>query len=549
MVLILHKYIFRELLKVFVPAVVALTLILSLGSILRPMQEFGVGPRQAVHLMGYFLPITLTFVLPIAALFAGALVYGRLAGDNELDACKASGVSFLRLILPGLALALIVASANLILSFHVTPIFVHLAEKSLKADAKQILFRNIQRRGYYELPDSRYRIYADYADPQTDTLIGVVVAKVQHGRIEDIFGGDAAKVYFNPRGQLNEVRVIVHKPYKLGLADEGTAEWLPFTWEFGSLLGDDIKFKRIDEMKAIQIDLMRFNPVRKLANVTYAQFVTELLAQDIAKKLSLGTSGRGTPATGVEANAGFYELRGEPNSVKFMAAQCTVRDERQVELSGGVVVSEYDTDKKQLLWTLRSAMASLYIEGWLPLGSGSDEPTPTLTMDISRAREESSGQLRMRHVIRGLILPAAVTDLLKAGNILDNIRPQVLESTLEKGPSPNLHQLHSALQRQIRKTLVEIKAEIHSRLAFGIGCVPMILIGIGLGVIKKGGHMLSAFAASCVPAAVLIVCIISGKHITENLSSQGISGMLLMWAGLVVLAILVTVMYRKLLKN
>ena len=34
-------------------AAVALTLILSLGSILQPVQEFGAGPRQVIHLMGY----------------------------------------------------------------------------------------------------------------------------------------------------------------------------------------------------------------------------------------------------------------------------------------------------------------------------------------------------------------------------------------------------------------------------------------------------------------------------------------------------------------
>jgi lipopolysaccharide export LptBFGC system permease protein LptF len=539
MVFILHKYIFRELLKVFAPAALALTLILSLGSVLRPMQEFGVGPRQAVHIMGYFLPVTLTFVLPIAALFAGALVYGRLAGDNELDACKASGIGFLRLVYPGLALALIVAIANLILSFHVTPIFVHLAEKSLKADAKQIVFRNIQRRGYYELPDSRYRIYADYADPQTDTLVGVLVAQVQSGRIEDVFGGDAAKVYFNPHGQMNEVRVVVHKPYKLGLADEGAAEWLPFTWEFGSLLGDDIKFKRIDQMRAIEADLMRFGPVNKLVRETYAQFVTELLAQDIARELGIVNreSQRDPRITNHEPR---YELRGEPNSVRFTATQCAVQA-RAVELSGDVAVSEYDANYTQLLYRLRSAKASLYIEG--------DGPALTLTMDIYRATEEGSGQLRMRHVIRGLTLPASVTDVFKTGNILEDIRPQVLESALEKGPSENLRQLHNELQRRIRITLIDIKAEIHSRLAFGMGCVPMILIGIGLGVIKKGGHMLSAFAASCVPAAVLIVCIISGKQVTENLGSQAISGTLLTWAGLVVLVVLAIVLYHRLLRN
>ena len=79
MVFTLHRYIFREVFKVFVLAVVALTLMMSLGLILQPVQEYGVGPRQVLHLMGYFLPITLTFVLPIAARFATALVYGRFA--------------------------------------------------------------------------------------------------------------------------------------------------------------------------------------------------------------------------------------------------------------------------------------------------------------------------------------------------------------------------------------------------------------------------------------------------------------------------------------
>ena len=60
MVFTLHRYIFRELLKVFLLAAVAMALILSLGIILRPIQDYGVGPRQVVHLIGYFLPITLS---------------------------------------------------------------------------------------------------------------------------------------------------------------------------------------------------------------------------------------------------------------------------------------------------------------------------------------------------------------------------------------------------------------------------------------------------------------------------------------------------------
>ena len=157
MVFTLQRYIFRELFRVFALATIGLTLILSLGGVLQPVQEYGVGPRQVVHLLLYLMPVTLTFVLPMAALFASALTYGRFASDNELDACRASGISMLTMVYPGLVLAILVATANLILSFHVMPYFVHLAERSIKADAKQIVFRNIERRGYYK--PSRCAVY------------------------------------------------------------------------------------------------------------------------------------------------------------------------------------------------------------------------------------------------------------------------------------------------------------------------------------------------------------------------------------------------------
>ncbi len=506
---------------------------LSLGSILRPVQEYGVGPRQVIHLMGYFLPITLTFVLPMAALFAGALVYGRLTSDNELDACRASGISLLTLVYPGFALAIIMAIVNLLLSFHVMPAFIHMAEKSLKANAKQILFRNIQRKRYYKLPpDGRYLIYADQTSPQNDALSGVVIVELKNMEIKKIITAESAKVSFEMHERLNEVKIIAYRANQMGAEDEGGAEWLSLTTEFGSLLGDDIKFKKIDEMKRIQADLNQFYPIAKLARDTYAQLMAELLAQDIKTKIADGTNSS-------------YNLLGEPNSVKFTAGQCIAREE-EVELLGDVVVEEYDTDSKRPLRTLRCARASLHIEG--------DKLTPTLTMDIYNARAEGSEELKMRHIVRGLIPPMAVETIAnefkteKNGSL--SLKVEKLASQLTGiQASPQLERLRYVLQRKIRKTLVQIKAEIHSRLVFGIGCISMIMIGIGLGIIKKGGHLLGAFGASCVPAAVLIVCIMSGKQLTENLGSQNVSGIALMWGGLAFLSLLAVVIYGWLLKN
>jgi len=536
MVFTLHRYIFRELFKVFLLATVALTLIVSLGSVLQPVQEYGVGPRQVVHLIGYFLPITLTFVLPMAALFAGALVYGRFAYDNELDACKASGISLLTLVYPGLILAIIVATANLILSFHIMPVFVHRAEKSLKADAKQILFRNIKRKGYYRLPpDGEYLIYADQADQQNDILSGVVVAEVKGLGIKKIITAERAQLKFRQDERFDDVQqvqIIAYNTYQVGPEDEGgvSFEWGSFTADFGSLLGDDIKFKKIVEMKRIQANLMRFYPIAKLARETYAQFTAELLAQDIAARIA-------------DDPNSLYKLHSGERLVEFTAVSVTP-DEKKVQMNGEVTVIEYDVVSKQRLHSLHASMALLAIEG--------DEFAPTLTMDVYNPtvkRADGSEDLKMRHVIRGLIPPEAVRNKFKTGDILDDIKPEVMSSALQNEPGPKLIDIQNKLQRKIQKTLAEIEAEIHSRLVFGTGCVPMILIGIGLGIIQKGGHLLSAFGASCVPAGGLIVCIMSGKHITENLGSQSISGIVLMWAGLVVLSLLAVVIYHKLLKN
>jgi len=527
----LHRYILRELLKVFSLASIALTLILSLCSILQPVQEYGVGPGQVLSLMVYFLPITLTFILPMAALFASALVYGRFASDNEIDACRASGVSLVTLVYPGLALAIVVSIANLVLSFHMLPYFVHLAEKSLKADAKQILFRNIRRRGYYELPTKDWLIYADEARLRSDTLVGVVVASVKPEGIDTIYAAESASVKFNLHEKLNEVQIHASNAFEIGSEDEGglsIAEGA-ISAEFGSLLSDSIKFKKINEMKEIQADLMQFSPIEKLAHDSYAQFTTELLAQEIAGK------------TASDANS-YYRLHSGEKLVDFRADRVELGSER-IKLEGEIVVIESDTGGHGRATTLRPAKASLHIEG--------NKLAPTLTMDLHTVSKEDSGDIKMRHVIRGLICPPStdIRERLGTQDVLEAIERASDSGILTKGPGNELRSLEWELGKKIRKTLLQIRAEIHSRLVFGIGCVPMILIGIGLGVIKKGGHLLTAFGASCVPAAVLIVCIIGGKQIVENAGVTIVSGVTLIWSGLAFLLLLAGVIYHRLLRN
>lgn len=539
MVFTLHRYIFRELLRVFILATVALTLILSLGGILRPAQEYGIGPRQAVHILVYFLPITLTFVLPIAALFASALAYGRFASDNELDACRASGISTLTLIYPGLALAILVAIANLLLSFHVMPYFVHLAEASLKSDAKQILFRNIERRGYYRIPTGSgyYLIYADHADLRQDTLYGIVIVQASGDGIREVITSDETLVKFDLHDEANVVQLIVHNCRRIGRDSSLHVELLPITKEFGSLLGDSIKFKNIDEMKQIRANPMLFDTVAHLAHTVHTQLLTELLARDI--RLTFDADGA-------------YELLDGVHSVRFAGAASQLQGEATIALVSPPVVEEYD-GRSGRLRRLVCERAEISVSRGARLtgpsrGEGESVAQPSLNLHLLNPRVQETGQRLIHHSLTNLAMPERVAGRLRGLPVLQ-VATSDLAAWLGEPPSATLAAQQTALRYRIDRTLRVIQAEINSRLVFGVGCVPMILIGIALGILQRGGHLLSAFGASCLPAAVLTVAILSGKEITKNANIEGPFGPLVMWTGLAFLVLLTAVLYRKLRRS
>jgi len=537
MVFTLHRYIFREIFRVFILATLALTLMMSLGMILRPVQEYGVGPSQVVHLMGYFIPIILTYVLPIAALFAGAFVYGRFASDNELDACKASGISLLTTIYPGIALAIMVTIANLILSFHVIPAFVKRAEKSYKADAQKIIFRNIQRKGYFKPSDGKYLIYADNADMENEMLTGVVITEQEGSKIEKIISAETAKVQFNSNRRFNEIQVTAHNTYQMSSENMWYLGLSSFSEQFPAMLGDDISFKKIDEMKEIEADPMRFTPIAKEAYKVFAQLTVDLLVKDISAKFS-------------EYPNNYYTLYSGQKFVEITAASCNAvgkkKKVQKVQLSGEAVIFEYDTNRK-IQRILKCRKALLHLEG--------DELTPTLTLQIDNPRvikKDGSEGLAGRQFIRGLIVPQNVREETNKFATEDSLNAKKLaEQTLShyQAEGSRLNSMQDILNIEIKKTLVDIKAEVHSRLAFGIGCIPLISIGICLGIIKKGGHLLSAFGVSFLPATVLVVFILMGKNIVKNPGSKAVSGIILIWAVVVFLVLLAVEIHRRLLKN
>lgn len=539
MVFTLHRYIFKELFRVFASTSVAMTVVLSFAMLLRPVQENGISPHQAVTLLGYFVPITLTFVLPMAALFATALIYGRLASDNELDACRASGISITTTLYPAICLAFLIAIATLILNFHVVPAFVHRAERMVRDNAKQILFRNIQRKGYYRLPEGGYRIYADKAVPSKDLLEGVVVIRLEENQITRLMTAKAAKVVVNKEKNKNRVRITAEEFYILDETSQAYLSRLPIEEVLPPGLSEQIMFQKIDQIKKIQADMINYPPIRKIAEGARAQLVVEMLADKIGRTISR-----------INEDEKYFTLENEDRKIMFTASGCVVDDNRQIKLLPPIHLIEIDAIKGNLLlrWaTNTSARIKL------------DELDPysgfTFAMQ-NAAWETATGRKSLapapNRVYRFMRLPSDISQKIESVGVIQQILDVGTERSLLDVPaSPFLLAWQRELARKMWVTEQEIDAEIHSRLVFGIGCIALVFISSALGIMYKGSHMLSAFGASAIPAGALIVFTMSGKHLSTTASKDlpEDAGVMVMWIGFAILTIFAIWIYRRLTRT
>ncbi|MEO1530241.1 MAG: LptF/LptG family permease [Planctomycetota bacterium] len=112
----LTRYILTEILKIFVVALFALTLLILLIGIGKTLLREGLGPVAILQLLPFVLPIALQFSFPATALFAVSCVYGRMAGDGEVATVKASGISPIKLLQPALFFAFMLSPLSVLMS-------------------------------------------------------------------------------------------------------------------------------------------------------------------------------------------------------------------------------------------------------------------------------------------------------------------------------------------------------------------------------------------------------------------------------------------------
>jgi len=142
---ILQRYVIGEVVRAFGLALFAMTAIFVLFMVAAQARDVGLSPADVVHLVPYVVPSTFPYTVPVSLLFSATVVYGRMAGDNEIIAVKTAGLSVWRVLWPILFLASFLSLALLHVSGGWIPRCTHQAKMVIFKDLEDMFYKLLAR--------------------------------------------------------------------------------------------------------------------------------------------------------------------------------------------------------------------------------------------------------------------------------------------------------------------------------------------------------------------------------------------------------------------
>lgn len=192
----LTTYIISEVLPPFLLGLAAFTLMLLVARILRLVELVvtrGVPFLQIGKLFALILPTFLEMTVPMALLLGIFLGLGRLSGDHELLALKASGISPTQILLPIGTIALFISLITLLLTTLVRPAANLALKKELYNIAKNHVGTALREKVFND-DFPQVLIYVEDVVPPGDTSQGVLIVDRRNPARENIIFGKVALI-------------------------------------------------------------------------------------------------------------------------------------------------------------------------------------------------------------------------------------------------------------------------------------------------------------------------------------------------------------------
>lgn len=166
---ILQRYILLELLKVFGLLLSVLTVVLLFVGVFQEAQQKGLGADQIIQILPYLIPSLLPYTIPSTLLLSVCVVYGRLAGDQEIIATKSAGINPISLLMPAFMLSVVLAVGSLILADRIIPWSITRMQFTISQALEDIFLDKL--RATHLMSDQQQGYTISVVDVQGKTLI------------------------------------------------------------------------------------------------------------------------------------------------------------------------------------------------------------------------------------------------------------------------------------------------------------------------------------------------------------------------------------------
>lgn len=535
----LHAYISRDLARITLLALVAFTLIMTVFAIIEPLRKQGLGADQVLALFAYTIPVMLSLTLPIAALLAATIVYGRFAQDNELMACRASGVSTLTLLRPALMLGGLVTVISLLLNNFVAPRMAMLTENTARENIKNIAYNQLRTRGYIKI--SGYLVHADRAFPDSDTLEGVVLADARKSERPALVAARTAKVYFTTYGNRSFLSVYPIDPV------------IPFVRRTGGTL------PKADSLNIYEYELpsmVKEEPgwydwsqlIGTLGEPSRNQEIKDAL-EEIRRDLCHGRLMKEIADT-INSGRAYAKIRSSHGDVYEIRAAGAVAGDKETNLLGEVggrrqPVTVTTRRDGRVDYTVTAEKGRVRVT-WSPRSNTS---IVDIVLDGPAVKQFSDGRPAQRRDEEPPIGPLDIPADIQARSDRTSLEDIYAADASLTSSERILSKIRQLKDQTIRKLIGKIKAEMHGRIAYGLSCFLLVAIGAALGLLFRGGQVISAFAISVAPAAVVIVLVIMGKQMVANPGVSQAAGLACIWSGIALLVAGNAVLYMHLARK
>lgn len=547
----LHAYFLRELLKTFALTVVALTGLFTMGGGLYNIMRYeGVTATDLVRVLPWLLPIVITLTMPLAALFATTITYGRFAADNEFTACRAAGINVQYLFLPALGLSLLIAALTVVSVNVVIPDFIKRIDRYARSNLRDLAYHRLLQSGYI-----RY----DHEGAEQYILTAQSVQNVSNRALRE--------AGFEPAGGGLDY-FWVDTPTFLWI--DRDSELVQFTLASGGLCQFDsreddvrvtiyIKDAQMYEVgrASVQVRDQVIGPVVAPIPFPVKPSMVDLAtlarwrdapwdAPDIAERVerlrdALRVHLFQRYAVDRLAAAGPLELnddhgrlcRIEAGEWRIEGGEVRLNDARVEVIDARIERPTRITAPEGRLLTRITAGRPMHAE--LSLLATVDRFV--LEYD-GRARESAAPRQRASEVIEPLALPDTVETAVAAYTA-----KAILEGRAPLPDDDALARSFERLGREVERLRRKVVATIHFRMGFASSALATVVMGALLGVMYRGSKALAAFGLACIPFGSVTLLMFMGRSLTESRAGEAI-GPLTIWGGLLAVAVADVIILR-----